>query len=175
MDHDLARSLGASARAARRRRGFTQEDAAEQIGISAAFYARIERGTTLPSVPTLARMATVLDVSADELLGHARALPSRDGEVFTAADAAHPPYVASTAEEAASAASATPPVGLPPAEARVLRRLVRRLRRAGPKALRLLSTLAHELVAAEPATHRRGAAKAAPRRPGKKRAPNARR
>ncbi|HEX9288066.1 MAG TPA: helix-turn-helix transcriptional regulator [Anaeromyxobacteraceae bacterium] len=47
----------------------TQEDAAERAELSLEFFSRIERGATLPSVPTLARLASVLNVSADELLG----------------------------------------------------------------------------------------------------------
>jgi len=69
MDSQLAHIIGAAARAARSRLGLSQADAAERCGISTEFYARIERGGTFPSVPTLLSIAEALDVSADVLLG----------------------------------------------------------------------------------------------------------
>jgi transcriptional regulator with XRE-family HTH domain len=69
MDAKLAKTIGAEARRARQALGLTQEEAGERIGISAEFYARIERGGTLPSVPTLAKLAGVLGTTADALLG----------------------------------------------------------------------------------------------------------
>jgi len=72
MASELAKSIGHAARAARVGLGLTQAEAAESIGISNEFYARIERGQTMPSVPTLARMSAALKVSADHLFGRAR-------------------------------------------------------------------------------------------------------
>lgn len=69
--HALATTIGAATRAARKARGLTQEDVAEQLGVSTEFYARVERGASLPSVPTLASMAATLGVSADRMLGAA--------------------------------------------------------------------------------------------------------
>lgn len=69
MDDKLAKTIGLAARAARQTRDLTQEDAADAVGVSSEFYARIERGRTLPSAPTLARIASALGVSADVLLG----------------------------------------------------------------------------------------------------------
>lgn len=69
MDDHLAKTIGSAARSARLARGLTQEDAADIVGVSLEFYARIERGKTLPSVPTLLRLAAALGVSADVLLG----------------------------------------------------------------------------------------------------------
>ncbi len=70
MEHELAECIGAAAREARKALDLTQEDAAERIGVSAEFYARIERGNALPSVSTFSRIAKALDVSADTLLGY---------------------------------------------------------------------------------------------------------
>jgi len=50
----------------------SQEVVLDLAEVSVEFYARIERGKTLPSVPTLLRLATALRVSADVLLGLAR-------------------------------------------------------------------------------------------------------
>jgi transcriptional regulator with XRE-family HTH domain len=66
---DLAHTIGNVARAARQARGLTLEDAAERLGVTAEFYARIERGYSLPSTASLAQMVTALDVSADVLIG----------------------------------------------------------------------------------------------------------
>ncbi len=69
MDKKLAKSIGDAARQARKEMKLTQEDAAELVGVSVEFYARIERGNSLPSVPTFARIANALGVSADTLIG----------------------------------------------------------------------------------------------------------
>lgn len=73
MDKQLAKSIGAAARRARKALQLTQEDAAERIGVSVEFYARIERGNSLPSVPTFVKIATALGISADNLLGRTTA------------------------------------------------------------------------------------------------------
>jgi transcriptional regulator with XRE-family HTH domain len=121
MDTELAKTIGAAARAARTAHGLSQADAAERVGISTEFYARIERGGTLPSTPTLLAIAEALDVSADVLLGRA----SRSGRraalrAFTEDDGLELP--------------------------RDLRLLLRRARRARPKTIRLLNLLAAALA-----------------------------
>lgn len=47
----------------------TQEDAAEHIGVTVEFYARIERGNALPGMETFVCMAIAFQVGADVLLG----------------------------------------------------------------------------------------------------------
>jgi transcriptional regulator with XRE-family HTH domain len=115
MDTALAKTIGHAARAARVERGLSQADAAEIIGVSLEFYGRIERGGTLPSAPTLRSMARALSVGADTLLG----LTGKAG-VLT------PRPVSTEAQE------------FPPE----LRRLVRRLRGARPRTLRLIAAVA---------------------------------
>ena len=119
MDKKLAELIGASAREARLNLELTQEDAAEFIGVSAEFYARIERGNALPSVPTLARICSSLGVSADVLLGR---VGGSEGE-----------------EADTKWQSQTP------TEAPEVRRLIRRLRQASPATLRLITMLVKEL------------------------------
>ncbi|WP_233104103.1 helix-turn-helix transcriptional regulator [Haliangium ochraceum] len=125
----MAKSIGSAARQARTALGLTQEDAAERLDVSVEFYARIERGNSLPSVPTLARIAAVLGVSADALLGRAPFAPG---------------------------ASATWMQVAPPADTPEVRRVVRMLRRASPGSVRLVSMLLKEIdrrlqaVSAEP-------------------------
>ena len=65
----LSEELGPKVRRARRAKGLTQEQTSEELGVSTEFYARVERGKALPSVPTFDRMIDVLDVEADILLG----------------------------------------------------------------------------------------------------------
>lgn len=108
------------ARAARRARSLTQQDAAESIGVSAEFYGRIERGRTLPSVPTLVRIAEALDIPTDASVG-------RTGS-----------------QGVASPLKPNPGSRAMPRE---LRNLLRRLRRVPPRTLRLLGALVAELEA----------------------------
>lgn len=115
MEKDLANKIGKASRSAREALGLTQAEAAELLSLSTEFYARIERGQTLPSVPTLAKMARDLHVSADVLLGSVER--SRPGSRTTAE-------------------------GDPPE----LRRLIRRLRNAPERAVRVLNLLAVELA-----------------------------
>jgi transcriptional regulator with XRE-family HTH domain len=75
MDTGLARQIGLAAREARKGRQLTQADVAERIGTSVEFYARLERGGTLPSVPTLRRLAVALATSSDQLLASAVVIP----------------------------------------------------------------------------------------------------
>lgn len=124
MDKELAKAIGAAAREARRSLELTQEDAAERIGVSAEFYARIERGNALPSIPTFARIVTALGVSADQLLGLRPRLDSPEEDT--------------EAQPAWTSAS-------PPADSPEIRRLVRRLRKASPATLRLVTMLVKEL------------------------------
>ncbi|MEM9491193.1 MAG: helix-turn-helix transcriptional regulator, partial [Myxococcota bacterium] len=63
MNRELAKSIGVAARQARKALHLTQEDAAERINVSSEFYARIERGTSLPSIITFARIVSTLGVS----------------------------------------------------------------------------------------------------------------
>ena len=65
----LKEAIGRGVYQARKALKLTQEDTAERIGVQPDFYARIERGATMPSLRTLTRMVWVLDVSADVLLG----------------------------------------------------------------------------------------------------------
>ncbi len=122
METKLAKIVGSAARDARKALSITQEDAAERIGISLEFYGRIERGGTLPSVPTLARMAEALRTSADSLLGSSpRAGVARERTVQRWSE----PVVQE--------------------ESRELRKLLRRLRRADRKTLRLLNAFVNAL------------------------------
>ncbi|HEX8698928.1 MAG TPA: helix-turn-helix domain-containing protein [Myxococcaceae bacterium] len=64
----IKEKLGVNIRNARLRRGLTQEQAAEQIGISPEVYGRLERGGIFPRVSRLLTICEKLGVSADQLL-----------------------------------------------------------------------------------------------------------
>lgn len=123
MNKELAKSIGAAARGARKALQLTQEDAAERINVSVEFYARIERGTSLPSIGTFARMVSALGVSADALLG-------RPGPVMQPGQPG--PLAISWAPT-------------PPSDGPELRRLMRRLRKARSSTVRLVNMLVKEL------------------------------
>ena len=61
-------AIGQRIRRVRRARGLSQEQAAEQTGISAVLMSHIESGNTKLSLPVFVRLTEVLQVSADELL-----------------------------------------------------------------------------------------------------------
>jgi transcriptional regulator with XRE-family HTH domain len=61
--------LGTLLREARRRRGLSQQALADRAGLSRNFVAQIERGESVPTVSTLARLATALATTVAELLG----------------------------------------------------------------------------------------------------------
>ena len=119
MNRELAKSIGTAAREARKALQLTQEDAAERINVSVEFYARIERGTSLPSIVTFARIVSALGVSADVLLGRQAVI--------------------------APAAPALSWAPAPPSDSPEVRRLLRRLRKARGSTLRLVSLLVKEL------------------------------
>lgn len=62
------KDLGSRIRTLRRQRGLTQEDLAEQVGISASFLGHIERGSRVASLETLVALSNVLRTSPHHLL-----------------------------------------------------------------------------------------------------------
>ena len=65
----LAEIMGANLRAIRTARNLTQAEVAEAISVSDEFYARLERGKSLPSMDTLLALVSALDVDADDIFG----------------------------------------------------------------------------------------------------------
>ena len=117
---ELSATIGAAARQAREAMELTQEDVSDLLGLSSEFYARIERGHGLPSIQTLHKMAVTLHVDADVLLG---VKPPEENERQHL-----PTHVANIELEKPD-----------------LRRVVRRLRRANPKTLRVVEKFLREL------------------------------
>lgn len=68
-DSVLARRVGLATRRRRNELGWSQAVLAEHIDASVEYVSMIERGTRVPSVPTLVALASALGLSTDELLG----------------------------------------------------------------------------------------------------------
>ena len=62
------KAIGRRIKAARERKGLTQEELAEEVDLSPMHVSVIERGVKLPKLETLINIANVLGVSADVLL-----------------------------------------------------------------------------------------------------------
>ena len=54
---------------ARERKGLSQKDISESIGVAKSTYSLYESGNREPNVQTIKKIADTLNVSADELLG----------------------------------------------------------------------------------------------------------
>lgn len=64
----LAAGLGRNLAAKRKELGLNQEQLAESIGVEPETISRFERGATLPSLVTLAKLAEFLGIQISELL-----------------------------------------------------------------------------------------------------------
>lgn len=79
--------IGVRVRAFRLDRGLTQEQLAELIDRSVETVSNLERGVTVPSEATIARLAHCLNISVDDLLVDRQAQPAaRPIEFFQAVE-----------------------------------------------------------------------------------------
>ena len=76
----IAATLSTTLRGFRAERAWTQEMAAERVGLSTEAYARLERGHSLPSYPTLARICEQMETTPDVLLGYNEKKAETPGE-----------------------------------------------------------------------------------------------
>ena len=79
--------IGRKIRDHRRRKGLTQAELAERVGISLSFLGHIERGTRKLSVETLYELCKALNCSADQLLGTGKYTPTSDNPIEMLKDA----------------------------------------------------------------------------------------
>jgi transcriptional regulator with XRE-family HTH domain len=128
MDKELSVAMGNAARQARHARQLTQQQVAEQLGVSVEFYSRLERGRAHPSLELLLRMLDVLGVSADTLLG------------LDAARAAAPVEIPLTS----------------PDDPIAVRRAVEALQRLPPSTTHVMAAVLKEFERAEAAGKKRG-------------------
>ena len=68
MDTFDAEALGARIKRKRQERGIQQKELAKELRLSVSFYGHIERGTRIPSLPTLVKIANYLGIGTDSLL-----------------------------------------------------------------------------------------------------------
>ena len=85
--------VGKTARLLRESLGLTQVEMADKLGISSIYVSKIENEKATPTLSSLARLATALEVSIPDLL-HACG-PSREDEIN---EALADPFVAELAE-----------------------------------------------------------------------------
>ncbi len=75
---------------ARERKGMSQKDVAEEIGVAKSTYSLYESGNREPNVKTIKKIADALNVSADDLLGlndePATIAAHFDGDEYTEAE-----------------------------------------------------------------------------------------
>ena len=69
----------------RKRKNMTQDQLAEQLGVTAQAVSKWENDQSCPDISTLPKLATIFGISVDELLG-ATAEPVREAEVVDSAD-----------------------------------------------------------------------------------------
>lgn len=62
------KSFGRRVQAARKARGYTQEQLAETVGISSAYVGFIEQGIRMPSIKTADKLARAVRVKLSDLL-----------------------------------------------------------------------------------------------------------
>lgn len=79
-----AKIFGSNIHKYRIAKGLTQEDAAEQCGLSANYFRQIELGNKVPRLETFLRIAEVLGVSTDLLFAgnFSWVLEARSNELF---------------------------------------------------------------------------------------------
>lgn len=68
LDEKTKKEIGKRLRESREQKNLTQADVAEKAGITASYYARIERGEEQPSLPTIKTLVTILKVKAGDIL-----------------------------------------------------------------------------------------------------------
>ena len=62
----------------RKQKGLTQQQLADKVGISNVSLSNYERGTQMPDLITLSKIAVELDVSTDKLLGLIEEVPENE-------------------------------------------------------------------------------------------------
>lgn len=82
---DIGKTLGRAIAVRRKALAFSQNDLAGMIEVDAETISRFERGTVLPSLRRLWRVAEALQVSLSELLSQASQLPEDQTQKLVAA------------------------------------------------------------------------------------------
>ena len=67
---DLKKMIGSRIQEIRNKKGITQDQLSEKVGISSKYLSSIERGKENPTLNTILKMARSLDVMPDEFFTH---------------------------------------------------------------------------------------------------------
>lgn len=74
--------LGTNIKEYRLKKGYTQEQLAYELGVSAQTVSRWENGTTYPDIVMLPIIAELFETSIDNLMGYAKECSVREREDF---------------------------------------------------------------------------------------------
>ena len=84
MRQELARSVGKTIAQWRNSRGMTQEQLALALDVDSVTISRFERGVTLPSLPSLHKIAGIFGVALPRLLEEAPSIKFAEAEMIAA-------------------------------------------------------------------------------------------
>ena len=86
----LARRIGTTIRKLREVKGWSQAELAEAVHLSTPYAALLDRGERLPSLPVLIRVADVLGITLDTLVGRSKVEDGWSAETLTVLQSAPP-------------------------------------------------------------------------------------
>jgi|BarGraNGADG00212_2_1021979.scaffolds.fasta_scaffold14982_3 transcriptional regulator with XRE-family HTH domain len=69
-DTEFLDKIPANLSSIRKRLRYTQREVAKMAGIDPNYYAKVERGDSVPSLKTLRKIAKALDVSITDIVGY---------------------------------------------------------------------------------------------------------
>jgi transcriptional regulator with XRE-family HTH domain len=69
-DIELPNQIPVNLPGIRKRLRYTQREVAKMAGIQSNYYAKVERGDSVPSLKTLSKISKALDVSITDIVGY---------------------------------------------------------------------------------------------------------
>ena len=69
-DTELSDQISANLSNIRKRLRYTQREVAKIAGLNINYYAKVERGDSVPSLKTLSKIAKALEVSITDIVGY---------------------------------------------------------------------------------------------------------
>ncbi len=70
MEPDLLDKISENLSSIRKAQRYTQREVAKLAGLNPNYYAKVERGTSMPSVKTLYKISIALKVSITDIVGY---------------------------------------------------------------------------------------------------------
>jgi len=78
LSSNVSNQFGRVVKQIREERGWSQEVLADKADLNRSYVGEVERGTAMPSLSTVAKLATALEVSASTLLARCEQYAQRD-------------------------------------------------------------------------------------------------